>query len=87
MGGMPAPEKKLPFERLRGMAEARQGRTRRRGVRERAGVGGAAVGRPEVEKKGALVDRALEGPFILCDCVWDPPLLKSIKYEKQFDNW
>jgi hypothetical protein len=53
---MLAPEKKLPFKRLRGMTEARHGRTRRRGVPERAGVGGAAVGRPELEKKGALVD-------------------------------
>jgi hypothetical protein len=50
-GGVPVPENKLPFEGLRGMAGARHNRSRCRGVRERADGGGAAVGRPDVEKK------------------------------------
>jgi hypothetical protein len=41
---VPTPEMKLPFDGLRGMARTRHGRTRRRGLWERANGGGAAEG-------------------------------------------
>jgi hypothetical protein len=50
-GGRASAEKKLPFERLRGMAGARHGRTRRRGVREHADDSRAVTKRPKVKKK------------------------------------
>jgi hypothetical protein len=51
VGGVPAPEKKLPFEGHRGMIGAWHGRAGRRGVRERASDGATMMGRPEVKKK------------------------------------
>jgi hypothetical protein len=57
-------EKKLPFEEHIGMTGARHGWVRRRGVRECAGGGGAAVGGRKWRRRESTEPYlALERPF------------------------